>query len=188
MKKVWTMLWLRVDQEDRRQRQAHQAGEDPERGLRGRDAHRLDARAEIEDHAERREHHHPAQRRAVESRAERGQHLAVAERGDGACGIVGGGQHHRAERGEAGDGEAERHKVVNLEHIGAQALVDGRVGAGTRVHGARLIVAKVSHGFLCIASVPSGVGRLCKRPGAAGGTPACLRRNMMLLCRQGQDP
>ena len=164
MKKVWTMLRRRIDQEDRRQRQAHQACEDPERGLRAGDAHRLDARAEIEDHAERREHHDPAQRRAVERRADTGQHLAVAERGDGGCGIVGGGQHHGAECGQAGDCEAERHKVVNLEHIGAQALVDGRVGAGTRVHGACLIVSKVSHGFLCVASAPSGVGRLLQAP------------------------
>ena len=135
----------REDQEDRRQRQTHEACEHPERNLRCRYAHRVDAGAQEEHHAERCQHDHPAQGRSVECGAETGEHRAVAERGDGRRRIGRGCERNRAERGNASDDEAERHKVVNLEHVGAQALVDGGIGAGTRSRDARLIVAKVSH-------------------------------------------
>ena len=45
--------------------------------------------------------------------------------------VAGDRQHVDAERREAGDGQAEHHVVVDLEHVGAQALVDGR-GLGAR--------------------------------------------------------
>ena len=47
---------------------------------------------------------------------------AVAHHLGGRRGVAGDRQHVDAERGEAGDGEAEHHVIVNLQHVGSAGL------------------------------------------------------------------
>jgi len=82
------------------------------------DRHAAHARAEHEDEGERRQHDHPTQRRGVDRLSEGRQRHRAAGLGDS--------HHVNAQRGRAGDGEADAHIVVDAEHIGPQALIDFR--------------------------------------------------------------
>ena len=128
----------RVDEEDRRQGQTHQSRIDPEGCLCRSHAHVLNAEAQEEHQRKRCENDNPAEGAGIDELAE-SRELAVGD-----------GKVERAKGCKAGDRQAERHKVVDADHIGAQALVDGRV----RAHAGRcagLIVTKVSHNYPFLA-------------------------------------
>jgi hypothetical protein len=61
--------------------------------------------------------------------------------------IVGDRHHVDAERGQAGDGEADHHVVVDAQHVGAQARIhrDGLAGGGRGVRRHRYIPIPVRH-------------------------------------------
>ena len=98
----------------------------------------MDPEAQEEHQSQRREDNDPAEGAGVDELAESGQ-LSV-----GHCEVEG------TPGRKAGNSEAKRHQVVDPDHVGAQALVDGGVRAGARRCDARLIVAKVSHVFLLL--------------------------------------
>ena len=73
----------------------------------------------------------------------RGRHFhAVAHHLGGGGGIAGHRQHVDPKRGEAGDGQAEHHVIVDVQHVGAQTFVDGHARAGRTL---RIPVFELSH-------------------------------------------
>ena len=151
-----------VDHEQRRHRQADQRREGDEGVAGGRHRHRIDAGGDVEHQRERREHDQPAQRRDIDRMAEIGQRQAPAFRLD------------RAElEGRPGDqpghAEPEGHVVVDADHVGAQALIDGDAGpceprAGTRVgvavivgHGRNLLIRVRRSPRVCPGARPSRI-------------------------------
>mmetsp|Transcript_7121 Transcript_7121/g.12376 ORF Transcript_7121/g.12376 Transcript_7121/m.12376 type:complete len:231 (-) Transcript_7121:373-1065(-) len=127
-----------VDREDVADRHAHHGGEGVEEQLCGGGRRARDDCAESEDHAERREHHDPAEDRGlqrlrvVEQRQQRGVRAKGPSRGES-------------------DQQADRHRAVDLVHVGAQALVKLSGGAGHALGAHRLIF---SHGVLHINRRP----------------------------------
>ena len=77
----------------------------PEQHLRGRGRDALDLERQEEHEAERGEHHHPFERRAEDRRVE-------------------GRRRGHEERDHAGQGKAQAHVVVDLQHVLPEALVE----------------------------------------------------------------
>ncbi len=63
---------------------------------------------------------------------------------------------------QAGDAEADRHVVVDAEHVAAQALIYAGIGTSAAGPLLRLNIAKVSHDLESSCLVPSGVGAAAK--------------------------
>jgi hypothetical protein len=97
-----------VDQKDAPQRQPHDRGIDPEQQRRRCGAHSLDAEAQRQNEAERRQHDNPDQRRA-------GDGLVKTRDGGGVS-------------DDAGQREAAGHVAIDALHMDAQARIDLRVG------------------------------------------------------------
>jgi len=147
--------FARIDEEDRRQRQAHHRGEGPEHQLQRSLAELVHAEAHREDEAQRRQRNDPHQRTAGE-----GQRQAAAR-----------GQHGD----QSGQQHARSHIIVNLEHVGAQARIEGFLpgnGVASARHRAEALplvgVVPIGH----VSATPFGGAVIRAAPGRNIGTLA----------------
>ena len=130
--------FMRVDKEDRRQRQSEQTGIDEEQRQRSSRREPVDAEAEQHHKPKRGQHQKPHQRAAEDGVAEGRQLKSGAGLNDGG--------REREPGNQSGQRHAGSHVVVDADHIRAQARIDCYLIRAVAGPGGRDIPVEVRHG------------------------------------------
>ena len=100
-------------------------------------------------------------RRQEHAAANRGRDFrAIAQHLGSRCSIAGDRQHVDAERGHAGDREAQRHVIVDVQHVGAQTLIDGEATIEQAGFAVDYLEARHAETLARITSIKDGPVRL----------------------------